>query len=94
MNRAERLAQEGEGRRGNLVGWALTILQRRLASSPHAIAESLRRRRERLEKRLREEQLLRRAAEATLDTTECRVMGDGHENMIFSLLTPSMCSRS
>jgi SNF2 family DNA or RNA helicase len=70
MNRAERLAQEGEGRRGNLVGWALTILQRRLASSPHAIAESLRRRRERLEKRLREEQLLRRAAEATLDTTE------------------------
>ncbi len=22
------------------------------------------------------------------------VMGDGHENMIFSLLTPSMCSRS
>jgi hypothetical protein len=32
MNRAERLAQEGEGRRGNLVGWALTILQRRLAA--------------------------------------------------------------
>jgi hypothetical protein len=80
MNRAERLAQEGEGRRGNLVGWALTILQRRLASSPHAIAESLRRRRERLEKRLREEQLLRRAAEATLDTTECRVMGDVPSN--------------
>jgi superfamily II DNA or RNA helicase len=70
MNRAERLAQEGEGRRGNLVGWALTILQRRLASSPHAIAESIRRRRERLEKRLREEQLLRRAAETTLDTTQ------------------------
>ncbi len=70
MNRAERLVQEGEGRRGNIVGWALTILQRRLASSPHAIAESLRRRRERLEKRLREEQLLRRAAEAPLDTTE------------------------
>ena len=70
MNRAERLAQEGEGRRGNLVGWALTILQRRLASSPHAIAESLRRRRERLEKRLREEQLLRRATEAPLDSTQ------------------------
>ena len=70
MNRAERLAQEGEGRRGNLVGWALTILQRRLASSPHAIAESLRRRRERLERRLREEQLLRRGAQAVVDTTE------------------------
>jgi superfamily II DNA or RNA helicase len=70
MNRAERLAREGEGRRGNLVGWALTILQRRLASSPQAIAESLRRRRERLERRLREEQLLRRGAEAALDTTQ------------------------
>jgi superfamily II DNA or RNA helicase len=69
MNRAERLAQEGEGRRGNLVGWALTVLQRRLASSPHAIAESLRRRRERLEKRLREEGLLRRGAEVPVDTT-------------------------
>ncbi|MEE9182496.1 MAG: helicase-related protein, partial [candidate division NC10 bacterium] len=69
MNRAERLAQEGEGRRGNLVGWALTILQRRLASSPQAIAESLRRRRERLERRLNEERLLRRGAEQAVDTT-------------------------
>ena len=69
MNRADRLAQEGEGRRGNLVGWALTILQRRLASSPQAIAESLRRRRERLERRLREEQLLRRGVQAAVDTT-------------------------
>ena len=34
MNRAERLTAEGEGRRGNVVGFALTILQRRLASSP------------------------------------------------------------
>src|SRR3990172_11586652 len=67
MNRAERLAQEGEGRRGNLVGWALTILQRRLASPPHSIAPSLRRRRERLERRLREERLLRRGAEVAVD---------------------------
>jgi len=36
------------------VGFALTILQRRLASSPEAIYQSLRRRRERLEKKLRE----------------------------------------
>jgi hypothetical protein len=41
MNRAERLAQEGQGRRGNTVGFAVTILQRRLASSPEAIYQSL-----------------------------------------------------
>lgn len=45
MNRAERL----DGRRGNQVGFALTVLQRRLASSPEAIARSLERRRQRLE---------------------------------------------
>lgn len=60
FNRAEAL--ENDGRKGN-VGFALTILQRRLASSPEAILQSLRRRRERLEKRLREEQLLKRGAE-------------------------------
>ncbi|RJP72902.1 MAG: DUF3883 domain-containing protein [Candidatus Abyssobacteria bacterium SURF_17] len=70
MNRADRLSAEGEGRRGNLVGFALTILQRRLASSPEAIYQSLRRRRERLEKRLREEKLLRRGSEIPLDTTQ------------------------
>jgi superfamily II DNA or RNA helicase len=52
MNRADRLAAEGEGRRGNRVGFALTVLQRRLASSPEAIYQSLRRRRERLERDL------------------------------------------
>jgi superfamily II DNA or RNA helicase len=64
FNRAEAL--ENDGRRGT-VGFALTILQRRLASSPEAIYQSLRRRRERLEKRLREEQLLKRGAEIGLD---------------------------
>ncbi len=59
FNRADAL--ENEGRKGT-VGFALTILQRRLASSPEAICQSLRRRRERLEKRLREEMLLQRAA--------------------------------
>ena len=44
------------------VGFALTILQRRLASSPEAISQSLRRRRERLEKRLRELELMNRGA--------------------------------
>jgi superfamily II DNA or RNA helicase len=64
FNRAEAL--ENEGRKGT-VGFALTILQRRLASSPEAICQSLRRRRERLEKRMREEQLLKRGGEARID---------------------------
>lgn len=51
FNRAEKLESE-KGK--NSVGFALTILQRRLASSPEAIYQSLRRRRERLEKRLSE----------------------------------------
>jgi len=66
MNRAERLKAEGDGRRSVVVGFALTVLQRRLASSPEAIYQSLKRRRERLEKRLQEEELLKRGAEARL----------------------------
>lgn len=54
FNRADAL--ENEGRKGT-VGFALMILQRRLASSPEAIYQSLRRRRERLQNRLQEEQL-------------------------------------
>ncbi len=50
MNRAQALAEVGEGRRGNRVGFALTVLQRRLASSPEAIYRSLVRRRERLQR--------------------------------------------
>jgi superfamily II DNA or RNA helicase len=69
MNRADKLKREGEGRRGNVVGFALTVLQRRLASSPEAIYHSLRRRRERLEARVAEERLGRRAAESTIDLT-------------------------
>jgi len=61
FNRAEALAND---RRAGTVGFALTILQRRLASSPEAIYQSLRRRRERLEKRLRELELLQRGAQA------------------------------
>ena len=50
FNRAERL----EGGYKNTVGFALTILQRRLASSPEAIYQSLKSRRQRLENRLEE----------------------------------------
>ncbi|MGE0170053.1 helicase-related protein [Nocardioides sp.] len=45
MNRAAKL----DGKRRNTVGFALTVLQRRLASSPEAILRSLIRRAERLE---------------------------------------------
>src|SRR5215210_1668969 len=59
FNRAEALQND---KRAGTVGFALTILQRRLASSPEAIHQSLRRRRERLESRLRELELLHRGA--------------------------------
>lgn len=57
FNRAE--AAQNDKRAGT-VGFALTILQRRLASSPEAIYQSLKRRREKLESKLRELELLRR----------------------------------
>src|SRR4051794_8584825 len=60
FNRAEAVQND---KRVRTVGFALTILQRRLASSPEAIFQSLRRRRERLEKRLRAEELLQRGAQ-------------------------------
>ena len=52
MNRADRLRDAGQAKRGNNVGFALTVLQRRLASSPEAIYRSLERRRARLEAEL------------------------------------------
>ncbi len=63
MNRADRT---GDDKRRSSVGFALQILQRRLASSPAAIHRSLERRRKRLEERLREERLLRQAGSAPL----------------------------
>lgn len=57
MNRADNLKEKG---RKNTVGFALTQLQRRLASSPEAIYQSLKRRRKRLESRLEEEKLIAR----------------------------------
>lgn len=55
-NRAEQL----DGQKRNSVGFALTQLQRRLASSPAAIYQSLLRRRKRLEERLEEAKILAR----------------------------------
>jgi len=53
FNRADALQNE---KRAGTVGFALTVLQRRLASSPEAIYQSLKRRRERLESRLHDMQ--------------------------------------
>lgn len=63
MNRVQRFAPH-DGKKKNNVGFALQILQRRLASSPAAIHKSLQRRRERLEKELGEARLARREMEA------------------------------
>ena len=60
FNRADALAN---AKRAGTVGFALTILQRRLASSSEAIYQSLRRRRERLEGRLRELEVLQRGGQ-------------------------------
>ncbi|GBU26706.1 RNA helicase [Treponema sp. R8-4-B8] len=59
-------------KRAHAVGFALTVLQRRLASSPEAIYQSLRRRRERLEKKLEFYQTARDLHDANLppDFTE------------------------
>ncbi len=64
FNRAEALANDG---RKGTVGFALTILQRRLASSPEAIYQSIKRRRERLQNRLREEELIKRGQSVEID---------------------------
>lgn len=57
FNRADKLQND---KRKTTVGFALTILQRRLASSPEAIYQSLLRRRKRLEDRLEAEKAGRR----------------------------------
>jgi SNF2 family DNA or RNA helicase len=64
MNRADQLI---DGKRKGNVGFALTQLQRRLASSPEAIYQSLKRRRKRLESRLEEMKLLARGQRVKQD---------------------------
>ena len=56
------------GQRKGSVGFALTSLQRRLASSPEAIFQSLKRRRERLQRRLREENIASRGGQILAET--------------------------
>jgi superfamily II DNA or RNA helicase len=88
FNRADSLQN---GKRAGTVGFALTILQRRLASSPEAIFQSLRRRRERLDARLRELELLQRGREVstrdmesgpTLDDEDIDDLDDAPDNEV------------
>jgi SNF2 family DNA or RNA helicase len=73
FNRADALLND---KRAGTVGFALTVLQRRLASSPEAIYQSLKRRRERLEGRLRELKLLKRGAEIEQSLNEPSIKFD------------------
>lgn len=88
FNRAEALEND---KRAGTVGFALTILQRRLASSPEAIYQSLRRRHERLESRLRELELLQRGGQVapivsstapTLDNEDIEDLDEAPENEV------------
>jgi superfamily II DNA or RNA helicase len=85
FNRADALQND---KRAGTVGFALTILQRRLASSPEAIYQSLRRRRERLEKRQRELELMQRCAAApaiagkVLDAEDLEDLDEAPENEV------------
>lgn len=87
FNRAEALEND---KRAGTVGFALTILQRRLASSPEAIYQSLHRRRERLERRARELELLQRGAAVEqaamtatyLDSDDVEDLEDAPENEV------------
>ena len=88
FNRADALEND---KRAGTVGFALTILQRRLASSPEAIYQSLRRRRERLESRLRELEVLQRGGQAApvlaaagpaLDAEDVEDLEDAPENEV------------
>ncbi len=87
FNRADALEN---GKRSGTVGFALTVLQRRLASSPEAIYQSLKRRRERLESKLRELELVQRGRTAesplgggpSLDADDIEDMEEAPENEI------------
>lgn len=67
MNRADQLQ---DGARKGTVGFALTALQRRLASSPEAIFKSLQRRKIKLKRRVEEEKLRHRGELAQTRLTD------------------------
>ena len=81
MNRAERVSREGDKRGGAMVGFALTILQRRLASSPEAIYQSIGRRKRRLQARVAEEKQGTRVPLSDMDELDdLDILGDDFED--------------
>lgn len=85
FNRAEALQND---KRAGTVGFALTILQRRLASSPEAIYQSLHRRRVRLSEKLKEAELINRGrlveskAEPILDEDDLEDLEDAPDDEV------------
>jgi superfamily II DNA or RNA helicase len=79
MGKAQQLAERGEGKRGNTVGFALTVLQRRLASSPEAILQSLVRRHRRLQL-LRQDLILGGTPDGGLRDRLAAILGRGPED--------------
>lgn len=77
--RADALVNDG---RAGTVGFALTILQRRLASSPEAIFQSIRRRRERLQKQLKDLKQGVVAATQVLDLEQLEDLEDAPDQEI------------
>lgn len=96
MGKADQL----KGPQKGSVGFALTALQRRLASSPEAIYQSLKRRRERLADRLREEKLGRRGRQALAETLadvpedDDDLTADEQESLEEKLIDDATASRS
>jgi SNF2 family DNA or RNA helicase len=96
MGKADQL----EGSRKGSVGFALTALQRRLASSPEAIFQSLKRRKERLERRIREERLGVRGQQALAETLsevpedDDDLSADEQENLEETLVDQATASRT
>lgn len=85
MNRADALE---DGKRKGTVGFALTALQRRLASSPEAIYQSLKRRTAKLKRRVEDEKLKQRGERLQPDWPETilpddldELTGDEAENL-------------
>lgn len=79
MNRADKL----DGKRKGTVGFALTALQRRLASSPAAIHQSLKRRHHKLIKRVEEERQKQRGnfMSATMSNLDSDDIWDAPDDM-------------
>ncbi|QJE02498.1 DUF3883 domain-containing protein [Massilia forsythiae] len=77
MNRADKL----DGKRKGTVGFALTALQRRLASSPEAIYQSIKRRHRKLVRRVEEERSQGRLLSATMAGLDSEDIWDSEDEM-------------